>query len=142
SASVAASGRAGGLPKSSTAAKDYANKGGPMRSPTVITSGFSWGFVPRLAALYGALFLLPGIQMPFFPVWLKAKGMDAAMIGVVMATPMIIRAFSIPLLAHAVDRRDAVRATIMVASCVSVLGFVLLGLVEGVYAIFAVYVLA
>jgi PPP family 3-phenylpropionic acid transporter len=111
-----------------------------MRSPTTASSGFSWGFVPRLAALYGALFLLPGIQMPFFPVWLKAKGMDAAMIGIVMATPMIVRAFSIPLLAHAVDRRDAVRATIMVTSCLSVFGFVLLGLVEGVFAIFAVYV--
>jgi hypothetical protein len=41
------------------------------------------GFVPRVAALYAALFILPGIQMPFFPVWLKAKDVNAGLIGVV-----------------------------------------------------------
>jgi len=30
------------------------------------------GLVPRLAIFYAALFALPGIQMPFFPVWLEA----------------------------------------------------------------------
>ena len=35
------------------------------------------GLVPRLAIFYAGLFVLPGIQMPFFPVWLEAKGVDA-----------------------------------------------------------------
>jgi hypothetical protein len=42
--------------------------------------GTSVSFIPRLAALYAALFILPGIQMPFFPVWLKAKDVDATLI--------------------------------------------------------------
>jgi hypothetical protein len=54
------------------------------------------GFVPRLAAFYAALFILPGIQMPFFPVWLRAKGLDPKMIGFVLAVPMVVRILAIP----------------------------------------------
>jgi len=104
--------------------------------------GISRGFVPRLAALYVALFVLAGIQMPFFPVWLKAKGVDAGMIGIVMAVPMIVRAFAIPFVARAVDRRDAVRLAIMLASCASVFGLVLVGLADSAFAILIAYVLA
>ena len=53
------------------------------------------GFAPRLAALYAAMFVVFGIQLPFFPVWLKAKGLDAGMIGVVLAAPIVVRVFSI-----------------------------------------------
>ena len=31
------------------------------------------GFAARLAWLYAALFVMAGIQLPFFPVWLKAN---------------------------------------------------------------------
>ena len=62
------------------------------------------GFVPRLAALYVALFILPGIQMPFFPVWLKAKDVDASLIGVVLAVPMVARVLAIPVVAREADR--------------------------------------
>ena len=87
--------------------------------------------MPRLAALYVALFALAGIQMPFFPVWLKAKGVDAGMIGIVIAVPMIVRAFAIPFVARAVDRRDAVRSAIVLASCAGVFGLILVGLADG-----------
>jgi len=103
---------------------------------------FSWGFVPRLASLYVGLFILSGIQMPFLPVWLKGKGVDPAMIGLVVAVPMIVRAFATPFVARVVDRRDAVRGAIMVASCVSVLGLVLVGLADTVLAILITYMFA
>jgi len=104
--------------------------------------GFSWGFVPRLASLYAGLFVLSGIQMPFLPVWLKGKGVDPGMVGVVVAMPMIVRALATPLVARAVDRRDAVRAAIMLASCVSVLGLVLVGLADTALAILITYMFA
>lgn len=104
--------------------------------------GFSWGFVPRLANLYVGLFILSGIQMPFLPVWLKGKGVDPAMIGVVVAVPMIVRAFATPFVARAVDQRDAIRAAIMVTSCISVLGLVLVGLADTVVAILVTYMFA
>src|ERR1700693_5429467 len=100
------------------------------------------GFAPRLAALYAGLFVMGGIQLPFFPLWLMAKGLDPQMIGVVLALPMIVRVFAIPLAARAADRRDAVRATIIVASWLGAAGYVLVGLAEGATAILVTYALA
>ena len=95
-----------------------------------------FGFATRLAAFYAAIFVLTGVQLPFFPVWLKAKGLDAGMIGIVLAMPMVVRVLAIPFAAREADRRDALRAAIMALSVASVAGFVLLGLSAGVVAIF------
>ena len=100
------------------------------------------GFAPRLAALYAGLFIMGGIQLPFFPVWLKAKGLDPQMIGVVLAAPILARLIAVPLVARAADRRDALRAAIIVTSFLGVAGFVLVGLAEGAYAILFAYALA
>ena len=99
------------------------------------------GFVPRLAALYVALFILPGIQMPFFPIWLKAKDVDASLIGVVLAVPMVARVLAIPVVAREADRRDAVRDVLILASIGSVAGYVLVGLSTSVIAILLTYTL-
>ena len=100
------------------------------------------GFAPRLAALYAGLFIMAGIQLPFFPVWLKAKGLDPQMIGLVLAAPIVARMIAVPLVARAADRRDALRAAIIVASFLGVAGYVLVGLAEGACAILIAYALA
>lgn len=100
-----------------------------------------WGFEARLAAFYAALFILPGIQMPFFPVWLKAKDLDARMIGVVLAVPMAARVLAIPVVTRAADRRDAVRAAVLLACLASVVGYTMVGLSSGAIAILAAYTL-
>jgi PPP family 3-phenylpropionic acid transporter len=96
-----------------------------------------FGFATRLAAFYAAMFVLSGVQLPFFPVWLKAKGLDAGTIGLLLAMPMAVRVFAIPLAAREADRRDALRVAIVAASLSSVAGFVLLGMSDGTVAIFA-----
>jgi PPP family 3-phenylpropionic acid transporter len=101
-----------------------------------------FGFATRLAALYAALFILGGIQLPFLPVWLKAKGLDAATIGLVLAAPMLVRVLAIPLAARTADRHDALRLGIIVTSCTSVFGYVLVGLASGATAILIAFVLA
>jgi MFS transporter, PPP family, 3-phenylpropionic acid transporter len=101
----------------------------------------SSGFVPRLVALYVALFILPGIQMPFFPVWLKAKDVDARLIGIVLAVPMLARVLAIPVIAREADRRDAVRAALILAGLGSVAGYTLVGLSAGAIAILITYTL-
>jgi PPP family 3-phenylpropionic acid transporter len=103
---------------------------------------FSIGFAPRLAALYAAMFVMLGIQLPFFPVWLKAKGLDAQTIGLVLAIPMVVRVFAIPFAARAADRYDALRAAIIAASCASVAGYVLTGMAEGAMVILVTFSLA
>jgi PPP family 3-phenylpropionic acid transporter len=102
---------------------------------------WQFGFAPRLAALYAAIFVMGGIQLPFFPVWLKAKGLDPGMIGLVLATPMIVRIVAIPVAARAADARDALRGTILVASCLGAAGYALLGFAQGASAILIMYAL-
>jgi MFS transporter, PPP family, 3-phenylpropionic acid transporter len=101
----------------------------------------SWGFIPRLATLYAALFLLSGVQMPFFPIWLQAKNVDAKVIGIILAVPMIARVLAIPLVTREADRRDAVRDALVIASLASVAGYVLVGLSGGGTAILITYTL-
>ena len=90
------------------------------------------GFAPRLAALYAAFFIMAGIQLPFFPVWLKAKGLDPQTIGVVLAVPMVA-AHARHSAGHARRPTGATPCAraIIVASCLSVVGYVLVGLAEG-----------
>ena len=100
------------------------------------------GFALRVACLYAALFAMAGIQLPFFPVWLKAKGLDAGEIGLVLAVPMLARILAIPVATRVADRRDALREAIMVASALSVAGYLLLGLASSATAILIAYALA
>lgn len=102
---------------------------------------FSFGFVTRLALLYAALFVLAGVQLPFLPVWLKAKGLDPGLIGVVLALPMMARVVAIPLATRAADRRDAIRAALVLASVASLAGYVLLGFTEGAAMVLLAYAL-
>ena len=99
------------------------------------------GLVPRLAIFYAALFALPGIQMPFFPVWLEAKGVDAGMIGVVLAAPIVARLLAVPIFMREADRRDAVRAALIVCGFAATAGYVLVGLSAGAVLILAAYAL-
>ncbi len=99
-------------------------------------------FAARLSASYAAFFFVAGIHMPFFPVWLKAKGLDPGTIGLVLAMPMLLRMLAIPLATRQADRRDALRGTIMVMSCLSVAGYALVGLADGATAILIAYAIA
>ncbi len=100
------------------------------------------GFARRLAGLYAAAFIVIGIQLPFFPVWLKAKGLDAQVIGAVLAIPMFVRVFAILVAARAADRYDRLRGAIIVTSCASFAAYALVGLADGAPAIIATYILA
>jgi PPP family 3-phenylpropionic acid transporter len=107
-------------------------------------SSLSWiartgGFAPRLALYYAAYFIGLGVQLPFYPVWLKAKGLDPAMIGLVLAAPMLIRVVAIPVVTHQADRHDALRVAIVIGSTATALGYGLVGLMDSAIAILAVF---
>jgi MFS transporter, PPP family, 3-phenylpropionic acid transporter len=99
-------------------------------------------FAARLALLYVAIFVLSGVQLPFFPLWLKAKGLNALTIGLVLAVPMLVRVLAIPLAAREADRRDALRTALIVAAAGSLAGTLLLAFADGAAAILAAYALA
>lgn len=45
----------------------------------------------RLSLLYAVVFVEMGIAMPFMPVWLDAQGLDARIIGLLLALPIATR---------------------------------------------------
>jgi MFS transporter, PPP family, 3-phenylpropionic acid transporter len=59
----------------------------------------------RLSLLYAATFLTFGVQIPFLPVWLGARGLDDARIALVLAAPQFLRVVSTPLFARWADKR-------------------------------------
>ncbi|HEX5509792.1 MAG TPA: MFS transporter [Pseudolabrys sp.] len=100
------------------------------------------GFMPRLAALYVAIFVLGGIQMPFFPLWLKANGLDAQAIGLLLSIPMLVRVIVVPLVTRQADLRDGLRPLLVVCACTSVMGYASLGIAQGPVSILAFFAVA
>jgi PPP family 3-phenylpropionic acid transporter len=100
------------------------------------------GFITRLALLYVAIFTLGGVQLPFFPVWLAAKGLDERAIGLVLALPMMVRVAAVPLATRIADRGDRVTAVLAASAVATVAGYALLGFAEGALAIGAAFALA
>jgi len=90
-----------------------------------------FGFASRLAGLYAAIFVMNGIHLPFFPLWLKAKDLNAAEIGAVLAVPMLIRLLAVPVTTRIADRREALREAIVVATLLSVGGYLLVAFASG-----------
>jgi len=99
---------------------------------------FAW----RLAIFYAALFAALGVQLPFLPVWLAARELDAQAIGIVLAIPMIVRVLAIPLAARVADRRDALRGTMMLAAAGAALGYGIVGLSAGTVGIMLAFAFA
>lgn len=85
--------------------------------------GSGQAFARRLAAFYTALYLAYGIQLPFFPLWLESRGLDAAVIGLVLSIPMVVRVVAIPLASRYVDRREAARRTLVAILALAALGY-------------------
>jgi PPP family 3-phenylpropionic acid transporter len=99
------------------------------------------GFAARIAAFYAALFVLSGIVLPFFPVWLKAKGVDAALIGLTLAAPQLVRVVAIPLVTRHADAKDALRGTIVTLAALGLAGYCLVGFADGGIFILAAFTL-
>lgn len=93
------------------------------------------GFSVRLAVFYAALFAAFGVQLPFFPLWLGAKGLDARWIGIVLAIPMVVRMFAIPFAAHQADHREALRGTLIAASAATACAYFVVGWTDSLAAI-------
>src|SRR5437870_5842406 len=96
-------------------------------------------FATRLALFYASLFGLVGTHLPFFPVWLKAVGIDAAWIGVITALPAISRFTALPLVTSLAERRQAVRQAIMVTAFATAIGLLVIGTQQQALAVFVIY---
>ena len=84
-------------------------------------------FATRLALFYGTLFGLVGTQLPFFPVWLEAVGIDASWIGIITAVPSVTRFTVLPLVTGLAEKRQSLRGALIATAFLSALGFLVVG---------------
>ena len=110
----------------------------PARSKIPTGASFAW----RLAFFYSALCAALGFQMPFLPVWLAAKGLDAGAVGIALAIPLVIRVVAIPIATRIADRCDAARAVIIIGAAGALLRYVAVALAWTPEAIMAAIALA
>lgn len=114
----------------------------PPESQIPITSdAVARRFAARLALFYGSVFGLIGVYLPFFPVWLKGVGIEPAWIGVILAAPPLTRFTVLPFITSLAERYHGLRAAMIAASLVTVLGFALIGLLREPLALLIAFAL-
>jgi PPP family 3-phenylpropionic acid transporter len=112
----------------------------PHESQTHTTSSHqSQRFATRLALFYAAIFALTGCHLPFFPVWLRAVGIDAAWIGIISAVPAVTRFTVLPVVTSLAERHAAVRGAMVITAIITAVGFAAIGTQHLPVAVFLVY---
>jgi len=92
----------------------------------------------RLSLFYASLCLFGGVQLPFFPVWLKYKGLGPQEISVIIAATMFLRIVAGPFFALLADRLDDRRRVVIALSWASFVSVSLFLFTEGFWQIFGV----
>jgi PPP family 3-phenylpropionic acid transporter len=112
----------------------------PTESPIPIVSQDKVRrFAGRLKLFYGAEFGTIGTHMPFFTVWLKAIGIDAAWIGLISAVPSVTRFTVLPLLTGSAERRYSLRGALIATAFITAIGFSVIGSQHQAFAVFLAY---
>src|SRR2546421_11777545 len=99
----------------------------PHRTPAIVNDPFAW----RLALVYAAFFAVVGWHLPLFPVWLTARGLDPAAIGIVLAAMQAVRVVATPAGTRIADRYGSLRGAIVTTALGSVMAIGRLGSANG-----------
>ena len=97
------------------------------------------GIAARIAFFYVAIFLILGISLPYFPLWLKAQGLSAVEIGLVTSVPLFIRIATTPMIGIAADRSGSVKGVVLAGAGVAMLSALALMGVEGLWPILVLF---
>jgi MFS transporter, PPP family, 3-phenylpropionic acid transporter len=89
-------------------------------------------FATRLALFYAALFIGFGLHQPFFPVWLRAKGLSDGEVGLVLASAMMVRLIATPVVTYFADRSGVLSKAVVVCASATMVAYVGVGLAEGI----------
>lgn len=88
---------------------------------------FAW----RLGFLYAALFLAVGCYLPYFPVWLDWRKLNADQIAVLLAAPLFTRILCTPVISFLADRAGGRRTILIWLAWGALLSFLLLWASQG-----------
>ena len=100
------------------------------------------GFAARISLFYGAIFLLIGFHLPYFPVWLEWRGLSPGEIGIVLSAPLAVRIVITPVISFAADRAGDRRRVLILLAWGALCGLSLFTLASGFYTILAIAILA
>ena len=104
-----------------------------------VRSGLS--LARRLGILYAALFLVVGCYLPFMPVWLHWRNLDAGEIAALLAAPLFTRIFFTPLIGFAADLAGSRRNIVIALAWGSLVSFLLLWAASGFWQMLAASIL-
>ncbi|NQV58140.1 MAG: MFS transporter [Alphaproteobacteria bacterium] len=96
----------------------------------------------RLSFYFGAVFAVVGVMAPFWPVFLKARGLSATEIGLLLSAGLWLRVFANPLIAQLADRRGERRRPLLLLSAIAMLGFSCFLFAKGFWGLLAVNLIA
>lgn len=92
----------------------------------------------RVALYFAAMFVIYGVLIPFLPVWLDGRGLDANEVAIVTAVPFILRLAVTPAVAVYADRLAAHRNFIIGSAWAALAASLLLGRMDGFWPILLV----
>ncbi len=94
----------------------------------------------RISLFYASTFGIIGVHLPFFPVWLKAIGVDVSWIGFITAAPALSRFTVLPFVTAAAERHQVLRETMIVLAFVTAIGFAILSQLRDPLTIMVAYI--
>lgn len=89
----------------------------------------------RIAAVYSALFFLMGIHLPYWPVWLAARGMDPERVGILLGIGLWARALVNPIVGRFVDRTGRSGLLVRALAVGTIIAYLSFGAVEGFWGL-------
>jgi PPP family 3-phenylpropionic acid transporter len=96
----------------------------------------------RLSAFYTAIFAVVGVQLPFWPVFLASRGVDATEIGLLLAMPLMVKLVANPVAGIVADRLGGRRLLMAGLAAASVSALSLFALAQGFWPLAAATLLA
>src|SRR5437763_6974939 len=80
----------------------------------------------RLGAFYAAVFLVVGVQLPFWPVWLAGRGLDPQEIATVFAATIWAKVVATPAIGALADRTGQRRFVMVFLGAIALIGYAML----------------
>jgi PPP family 3-phenylpropionic acid transporter len=99
-------------------------------------------FSLRFSIFYAFMAIGAGIQLPFLPLWLHARGLTVGEIAIVVAGMTAIRILAVPLAAFVSDRYQNRRSVIIVCGFAAFAAFLMLAFATNFWLIFSFSLLA
>ena len=95
----------------------------------------------RLATYYASSFMMLGVHLIFWPIWLTERGLSATDIGTVLALGIASKLIANPLVAHFSDQLGQRKLLIVFLTSLSFLAFLLFSFTDSFATILALHLL-